>query len=182
MAQVVFEASPELRSARCGNLPRGKQRIRNGGSMKGRGVVVVAVLSLAAGVVLGGNLFARTQPRSVIALTRCTHCWRLSDLAGLMASVGIQQAPGLMPLVAFETEKTIAIKVPSRRIHYVLFPKRDIRNLGEVTEANAPYLVDACLVARHLIEKDKLEKYQFTTNGPGYQDVTYLHFHLEARR
>jgi hypothetical protein len=150
--------------------------------MKARGVVLVAVLSMAAGVVVGGNIFARTQPRSVIALAHCDHCWRPSDLAGLMASVGIQRAPGLMPLVAFETDKTIAIKLPSRRIHYVLFPKRDIKNIGEFSEENAPYLVDAFLVARHLIEQDKLEKYQFTTNGPAYQDVTYLHFHLEARR
>ena len=150
--------------------------------MKARGVVIVALVSLAAGVVVGGNIFARTQPRSVIALTRCDHCWRPSDLAGLLVSVGIQQTPGLMPLVAFETDKTIAIRVPSRHIHFVIFPKRDIKNVGEIGEDDAPYLMDAVLVARHLIEQHKLAKYKFISNGPGFQDVTYLHFHLEAWR
>lgn len=41
-------------------------------------------------------------------------------------------------------------------------------------------MIDAYQVAREMIEKKKLSNYRFHTNGPGIQDVTYLHFHLEV--
>jgi diadenosine tetraphosphate (Ap4A) HIT family hydrolase len=104
------------------------------------------------------------------------------DLLGLVASVGIQKFPGLMPFVVFETDKTIAIKRPfsSERIHYVIIPKKDIENIGEISGADTQYLTDAFLVGRWIIERENLSKYRLYTNGPGYQDVTYLHFHLVA--
>jgi len=107
---------------------------------------------------------------------------RPADLLGLIASVGIQKFPGLIPLVAFETDRTVAIKLPSsaERKHYVIIPKRDIKNIGDISEATDEYLLDAYLVARKIIEAGKLSKYRFYTNGPGFQDVTYLHFHLVA--
>jgi len=87
-----------------------------------------------------------------------------------------------MPFKVFETDKTVVIKHPfsSDRIHYVIIPKKDIKNIGEISEANAQYLTDAFFVARWIIEREKLSKYSFYTNGPGSQDVTYLHFHLVA--
>jgi len=102
------------------------------------------------------------------------------DLAGLLASVAIRRTPGIIPFVALETDKTIAIKLPFQKthIHYVIIPKKDIRNIGEVGEEDAPYLTDAFLVARRIIEKEKMTRYRIFTNGPYYQDVTYLHFHL----
>jgi diadenosine tetraphosphate (Ap4A) HIT family hydrolase len=104
------------------------------------------------------------------------------DLLGLLASVGIQNFSGLMPFKVFETDKTVVIKLPfsSDRIHYVIIPKKDIKNIGEISEANAQYLTDAFFVARWIVEQEKLSKYRFYTNGPGSQDVTYLHFHLVA--
>jgi diadenosine tetraphosphate (Ap4A) HIT family hydrolase len=102
------------------------------------------------------------------------------DLAGLLASVAIQRMPGIIPFIAFETGKTIAIKLPSEKthFHYVIIPKKDIKNIGEFREEDASYLTDVFLVARHIIEKEKLTRYRIFTNGPSYQDVTYLHFHL----
>jgi hypothetical protein len=142
-------------------------------------VVWVAVASLALGVVIGGNLFSKTQPRSFIALTRCESCLSAADLAGLLGSVGIQKFPGPIPFAELETDKTVAIKLPSSRgVHYVIIPKKDIRSVADLSEANAAYLTDAYLVARRLIERDRLSKYRFYTNGPGIQTVTYLHFHL----
>jgi diadenosine tetraphosphate (Ap4A) HIT family hydrolase len=85
--------------------------------------------------------------------------------------------------VALETNKTVAMKLaPSSlgRIHYVIIPKKDIKNIGEINEAAGEYLLDAYLVARRIIENEKLSKYRFFTNGPDFQDVTYLHFHLIA--
>src|SRR5262245_5571776 len=142
--------------------------------------VWAAVASLARGVVIGGNLFSRTQTRSFIALTRCEYCLSAADLAGLLGSVGIQKVPGRIPFAEIETDRTVAIKLPttSRGVHYVIIPKRDLKNVADLSEANAAYLIDAYLVARRLIERDRLSEYRFYTNGPGIQNVTYLHFHL----
>ena len=125
-------------------------------------------------------MFSQSQPRSVLAINRCEGCLRAEDLAGLLASAGIQKLPGLIPSVVLETDKTIAIKspVPDAQIDYVIFPKKDIKNIGEITREDAPYLLDAYLVARHIIENEKLVNYEILTNGPGRQKITYLHFHL----
>jgi diadenosine tetraphosphate (Ap4A) HIT family hydrolase len=90
--------------------------------------------------------------------------------------------PGFVPNVVFETDKTVVIRNPfiHTGVDYVIFPKKDIKDIAQLTEKDAPYLVDAYLVARHLIEEKKLTDYRFYTNGPEYQDVTYLHFHLMA--
>ena len=85
-----------------------------------------------------------------------------------------------MPFKVLETEKTVVIKHPfsSDRVHYVIIPKKDIKNIGEISETDAPYLADAFFVAKWIIEREKLSKYRIYTNGDGSQDVTYLHFHL----
>ena len=77
-----------------------------------------------------------------------------------------------------ETEWTVAIRLPGSTLHYVIVPKKDLKDLRDIAEPNFVYLNDAYLVARHLIEKDGLSSYRFYTNGPGRQNVTYLHFHL----
>ena len=144
-------------------------------------VAVLVLISLCVGILTGGYLFSHSQPRSFLAINRCQNCWTYEDLWGLLASVGIQKfSGGLTPLKVCETEKTIAIKYPlsSGRLHFIIFPKKDIKNIGQVSEANAQYFTDAFFVARWIIEKEKLSKYQFYTNGPDEQNVTYLHFHL----
>lgn len=141
---------------------------------------LACLFSILAGVVLGGYLFAQSQPRSLLALNHCSKCLSAKDLAGLLVSAGIRKFPSFVPDVVFETDKTVAIKNPfvHSGVDYVIFPKKDIKDIGQLAEQDAPYLVDAYLVARHLIEGKKLTGYRFYTNGPEYQDVTYLHFHL----
>ncbi len=141
------------------------------------------LLSICAGIVIGGYLFSNSQPRSFLALNRCQNCLSHEDLLGLLASAGIQKFHGLMPMKVCETDKTIALKDPfsSERFHYIIVPKKDIKNVGEISAANAQYFTDALLVARWIIEQRKLSKYRLYTNGPGSQDVTYLHFHLVAQ-
>ena len=143
-------------------------------------IAFVSALFLALGIVIGGYLFSQSQSRSFLSLSKCQDCLSPKDLAGLLASVGIQKLPGVIPSVAFETDKTIAVKLPftKSRSHYVIIPKKDIKNIGELSEEDVPYLTDAFFVIRHIIEKEKMSKYRLYTNGPGYQDVTYLHFHL----
>ena len=150
--------------------------------MKKFKIVLLILLSICVGVLIGGYLFSHSRPRSFLALNRCQNCLTHEDLLGLVASVGIQRFPGLMPFVVFETDRTIAIKRPfsSERIHYVIIPKKDIKNIGEISEVDGQYLTDAFLVGRWIIERENLSRYRLYTNGPGYQDVTYLHFHLAA--
>ena len=151
--------------------------------MKKFKIVLLVLVSLCVGILIGGYLFSQSQPRSFLALNRCQNCLTHQDLLGLVASVGVQKLSGLMPFVVFETDKTIAMKRPfaSERAHYILIPKKDIRNIGEISEVDAQYLIDAFFVGRWIIEHQKLSKYRLYTNGPGYQDVTYLHFHLVAK-
>jgi diadenosine tetraphosphate (Ap4A) HIT family hydrolase len=143
----------------------------------------LVLFSLGIGILLGGYMFSQSQPRSIISINHCQNCLSHADLLGLIASVGIQRFPELIPSVTIETDKTVAIRLPSssvKRIHFVIIPKKDIKNIGEISEATMGYLVDAFLVAREIIEKERLSKYYIYTNGPGFQDVTYLHFHMIA--
>jgi Scavenger mRNA decapping enzyme C-term binding len=152
--------------------------------------IVVSLLLLVAGIVIGGYFFSESQPRSFLSLNRCQDCLSSKDLAGLLVSIGVNKLPGLIPAVEFETDKTIVIKNPFREAgfhaemrgeatdDYLIIPKKDIRNIGEISNADAPYLIDAYLAARHIIEKNQASNYRMFTNGPGFQDVAYLHFHL----
>jgi len=145
-------------------------------------IILLMAFSMGIGIVIGGYLFSKSQPRSFLAIGRCQNCLSYEDLLGLLASVGIQRFHKLVPYAVFETDKTVVVKHPHplNRVHYVIIPKRDIKNIGEISQADSPYLIDAYLVARHIIEQEELLNYRLTTNGPGYQDVTYLHFHLIA--
>ena len=119
------------------------------------------IFSLILEIVLGGNLFSQSQPRSILSLTHCTHCFRPIDLAGLVASVVIQKLPGLMPSVVVETDRTIVIKhpFPRVRIHYVVIPKKDIKNIGSMSDADMAYLSDAFFVMKEIINNEKLSNY-----------------------
>jgi len=142
---------------------------------------MVAVFSI--GVVTGGYLFSDSRPRSFLNLSQCgSSCYRPNDLAGLVASVGIQRAPGLIPTVVKETDRCIAIRhpFPQSRYHFVVFPKKDIKNISDVTPDDQPYIMGCIDVIRALVVENNLKHYRVFTNGPGTQDVTYLHFHLAA--
>lgn len=139
--------------------------------------------SLTLGVIIGGYLFSDTQPRSVLALNKCAGtCLQPNEFLGLLTSVGIQRFPSLVPSVIKETDKTIVIEHPSpqARIHFLVIPKRDIKSLGELSESDNEYLIDAFKTAREIVRERNLTDYRLTTNGPGFQTVTYMHFHLTA--
>ncbi len=147
--------------------------------------LVIGLAAFLAGIVAGGYFFAQSQPRSFLALSTCgSSCYRPNDLAGLLASAGIQRAPGLIPKVVKETDKCLAIAhpFPETPFHFVVFPKKDIKNIADVAIDDQPYIMDCLEVIRSLIHEQNLKYYRVVVNGPGYQDVTYLHFHLKSRR
>jgi histidine triad (HIT) family protein len=146
-------------------------------------LIVLVVVALVLGVILGGYLFSDSRPRSFLALNRCEGtCLQANELLGLLASVGVQKFSALAPSVVKETDKTVVIEHPSplARTHYLVIPKKDLKNIAELTEADNAYLIDAFKVAGEIIREKHLTAYRLMTNGPGYQDVTYLHFHLTA--
>lgn len=133
------------------------------------------------GITVGGYLFSSSQPRSFLAVHQCQNrCLNPNELAGLIGSAGIQKLPHIIPVIVFETDKTVVIESPIKqaRTHYVVLPKRDIRDASDLTNDDKEYLADAYAVLGKMIREKKLEKYKITTNGRGYQHVTYLHFHL----
>ncbi len=138
------------------------------------------LLVFLAGVGLGGFLFSDSQPRSFLTLSKCNPCYRASELAGLLASAGIQKAPGALPLVVKETNRCLAIDYPfpKSRYHFIVFPKKDIRNIADVSVADQEYVFDCLEVIRALVRENGLSNYRVITNGPGLQDIGYLHFHL----
>lgn len=145
-------------------------------------VALLALACFALGVLTGGYLFSRSERRSFLATIPCDRCTKPNELMGLMASVGIQRFPGLLPTIVLETDKTIVIRHPRpiARIHYVIIPRKDIRNIGELSSSDMPYLIDAHTAARVLIGRDHMKAYRLITNGPDYQTATYLHFHLTS--
>lgn len=151
-------------------------------------LLLAALALLLLGIALGGYLFSATLPRTPLALSDCGgRCLRPNELAGLLASAGIQKLPALMPglLPGIESESAECVAVrhprPQDQVHYVLLPKHDVRNIAELTVEDEPYVMGCLALAGRLIRRDHLVRYQLHTNGPGLQDVTYLHFHIVGR-
>ena len=66
-------------------------------------------------------------------------------------------------------------------MHFVLFPKRDVRNILEVQLEDGPFVLGCFALARELAKKSSVVDYRLYTNGPALQHVTYLHFHFVAK-
>ncbi len=133
----------------------------------------------------GAFLFSGVQPRTPLTIHRCSvSCLSDRELLGLLGSFVMQKTPGILPNILLETDKTVVIPHPrpASPIHYVAVPKKDIRSASDIHEEDLPYLADAYASLQYFIEKEHLTKYTITTNGPGYQEVGYLHFHLRAKK
>lgn len=144
-------------------------------------LLIAFLVALSLGILLGGYLFSDTQPRSLIALHQCeNNCLQQKELLGLVGSIIVQKSPGLLPDVLFETDKTVAIDYPVEHDgdHFVIIPKRDIRNIGDIREGDQPYIMDALAVIGQLAKEKNLRSYRILTYGPERQDIAYLHFHL----
>lgn len=143
---------------------------------------ILALFIFIAGFLVGGFLFADSKPRSLLNIFSCDNCLSLNDVAGLFASVIVQKMPRLIPNVIVETDKTIVFKHPrpKYRIHYMFVPKKDIKNIGEITDEDSEYIIDLFSTIVAIVNKLGTKNYKLWTNGPGKQDVTYLHFHLGA--
>jgi hypothetical protein len=145
--------------------------------------IVYALLLFVTGVACGGYFFSQSVPRAFLAVGSCEdRCYNPNEIAGLIMSAAILRAPFLIPGVVLESDTCLAIRHPMAhiRIHYVLFPKHDTRSITTLTPADSPYVLGCFALVRELVLRDKLQAYRLYTNGPGFQEIAYLHFHLIA--
>lgn len=154
--------------------------------MKKLKLIIVVVLFFAVGVLLGAAAIHRPITNTQLELPPARKPWNPKDIMGIIGSLGIRTFAGhleKLPFVVLETDKIFALKIPTdkRMVHYVLVPKKDILDIGRISADDEPYLMDIFLTARELVEKKGLYKYRFYTNGPGFQTVGYLHFHLVGK-
>ena len=154
-----------------------------------RRVLVAAgiLLTFGLGFVLGAAAIHRPIPGAPIELPPARTPWSPADVLGLVGSIGIRGLSGHLdriPSVVAETDRTFALAVPDRRFkyHYVIVPKKDIHDVGQISADDQPYLTDIFLMARHLAEKDGMKSYRLYTNSGGLQSVGYLHFHMVGWR
>ena len=155
--------------------------------MRRVGFVVPILLTFLVGFLLGAAMIHRPIPKAPVELPPARAPWNPKDVLGLLGSLGIRAMAGHLesiPRVVVETDRTFAITIPDRwnRVHYVLVPKKDIRDVGQITPEDQAYLTDLFLVARRLAEKDSLKGYRLYTNDRDLQTVAYLHFHLVGVR
>ena len=136
---------------------------------------------LLVGFILGASLSTDTKPRSLLSVGDChATCARFSDIAGYLASIGIQKFPSAVPLVVKESDTCIAIRHPysPQHYHFVFFPKRDIRNIGDISAGDEKYVLGCLAMIGSMIREKKMDSYRVYSNGPLEQEITYLHFHL----
>ena len=146
-------------------------------------LIVTAVVLFLSGIVCGGYLFSKSLPRPFLATTACgEHCYSKEEVVGLITSAAVIRAPFLVPKVVLESDTCLSIRYPrpKARIHYVLFPKHDAKNIAMLTPEDIPYVAGCFAMVRELVRMNKLETYVLYTNGPGKQEIAYLHFHLIA--
>jgi len=142
------------------------------------------LFTLIVGIVFGGYLFSKTLERSFLAVHNCDDaCLEIKDIAGLLGSVGILHAPNLLPFLVAQSKECVAVRhpKPEGRLHLVFLPRRDVRNVLELTEEDIPFLTGCLALARELVSASGVKNYRMVTNGPELQHVTYFHFHVIAK-
>ena len=146
--------------------------------------VLPFALTLLLGFIAGGYVFSKTVERSFLAVHNCEDsCLELKDFAGLLGSVGIQYTPNLLPYLVAQSRECVAVRHPKPewRFHLVFLPKRDVRNVLELTPSDLPYLTACLALAQEQVSRAGVKNYRLVTNGPELQHVTYFHFHVIAK-
>jgi histidine triad (HIT) family protein len=141
---------------------------------------VAWVLVFGLGFVAGGWLFAGARWRPLLETRRQERRIDVAELLGLVGSIAVRRTPGILPRVVMTTRHTVAFvsPQPEARTHFVIVPRRDIKDVGDLRAGDEPYVVDAFAVAGALARENGLKRWRLFTRGPDEQAVRYLHFHL----
>src|SRR5258708_39709788 len=106
-------------------------------------LALLLLFAFVAGLSIGARAFMNTQPRAWLNIASCgDRCYRANDVAGLLASAGIVNAPGWAPRVVRESDQCLLVPHPraARHPHLECFPQRDIRDLTALTADDRPYV------------------------------------------
>ena len=141
---------------------------------------IIALFTFIIGLLVGRIIFTDSKPRSLLNFHKGSNHLDSNEIAGLFASVVVQKLPEFIPKVIIETDKTVVFNHPSPKIHYIFVPKKDIKNIGELSNEDKEYIVDLFSTIVAIINNLGITNYRLWTNGPEKQDVSYLHFHLGA--
>jgi len=106
-----------------------------------------------------------------------------SPLGELIIGLAFGKLSKLLPVDRIkETNKILAFKHPRPywKEHILIVPKKAIKSLTEVTDADLEYISEAFQVAREIIKERGWKNSDFTivTNGGKRQEVPQIHFHL----
>jgi hypothetical protein len=138
------------------------------------------ILFLMLGFIIGSYIFIGTKDRDIINFDKSgKEILNNKELVGLVSSIGIRNFSTLLPKV-YESDKSVVINHPKPKgnKHYVIIPKKDIKDAKDVSIEDGEYLADVFIVIGKLIEDNKLKDYKVITYGGKYQHVKYIHFHL----
>ena len=140
-------------------------------------------LIFAAGFGCGAATFIRTQARPLPPVRECRspeECLTDKQVLGLVASAGLHLAPGLLPHIVAQSRVCVGIDSPRKDapVDLVFFPRRDVRNVLDIDPEDEPYVMGCFALMRQVADQRGLRDWRVMTNGPGQQDIAYLHFHL----
>lgn len=145
-------------------------------------IIFLVLFVFILGFIVGGIIFRNKTDGTPITVKTSKNILKSSEITGLLSSVILNYSPGVIPNVIFETEKTIVVKhpFPEHKIHYLLFPKKDIKSIGAFSESDKDYIIDLHASLIEVLKIKNIKKYKILSNGSGRQHIAYLHFHLMA--
>jgi hypothetical protein len=136
-----------------------------------------------AGFAAGAYCFVQTQARPLPAPRQCGSvdlCLSDPEVLGLAASVGLHMVPGAMPDIIARSPECVGIRNPRpvNKLDLVFFPTHDLRNLLDLAPGDEKYVLGCFALMRQEADALHLKEWRIVSNGPGAQEITYLHFHL----
>ena len=152
--------------------------------LKYKAVVIffTIIISLGFAFWLGLYVGMDVQPRSFISLNKCEeNCLKSNEITGLVGAIGVE-LQGQKLLAVKENDNCFSLKIPTNKLktHYTIVPKQDIKDLGDLSSSENQIILDCFAIISEHIKEDNLQEYQITSNGPDYQHVRYLHFHIKS--
>lgn len=145
--------------------------------------VLGVCLIFAAGFVCGAATFIRTQARPLPPVRECRtpqECLTDKQVLGLVTSAGLHLAPGLLPHIVAQSRDCIGIDSPKKDapVDLVFFPRRDMLNVLDIDPDDERYVMGCFALMRQVADQRGMRDWRVMTNGPGLQEIAYLHFHL----
>lgn len=145
--------------------------------------VLGCLLLVGLGYAGGAVSFVDTQARPLPDIHKCAptdECLTDPEVLGLMTSVWLHLAPGSTPNIVARSKECVAIRSPkpAAYVDLVFFPTHDIRNLLEMAPGDEKYALGCIDLMRQVAGERGMRNWRIVSNGPGKQEIAYLHFHL----